>query len=81
MEHDTEYLNQLVDLATTIRTQVTDAVRRGLSPEETRKAVNIDSFVQRMTGDSPDRRREFDYDFIAPGIARAYEEAKLEAEQ
>jgi hypothetical protein len=61
-----------------VTSQVQDAVKRGLSLEETRKAVNLESFRRRLAGDDAVRLETFDDSIIRVGIERAYKEAKGE---
>lgn len=75
---DKEYLDTVIALLESVTSQVQDAVKRGLSLEETRKAVNLESFRRRLAGDDPVRLETFDDSIIRVGIERAYKEAKGE---
>jgi cyclase len=56
--------------------QVHDAVARGMSLEDTRKAVNLDSFRSRFLEGSPDDRLgTWNASIMSSGIEAAYEEA------
>ena len=75
---DKEYLDTVIALLESVVSQVQDAVKRGLSLEETRKAVSLESFRRRLAGDDPVRLETFDDSIIRVGIERAYKEAKGE---
>ncbi|HKG16031.1 MAG TPA: MBL fold metallo-hydrolase [Pyrinomonadaceae bacterium] len=75
---DKEYVDTVIALLESVTSQVRDAVKRGLSLEETRKAVNLESFRRRLAGDDPVRLETFDDSVIRVGIERAYKEAKGE---
>jgi glyoxylase-like metal-dependent hydrolase (beta-lactamase superfamily II) len=75
---DTAYIDTLIELIQSVRTQVQAAVKEGLSLEDTRKKVDLDSFRKRLAGDDMWRRRAFVEFFETPAVARAYKEAKGE---
>lgn len=75
---DKEYVDTVIALLESVTSQVQDAVKRGLTLEETRKAVNLESFRRRLAGDDPVRLETFDDSIIRVGIERAYKEAKGE---
>lgn len=75
---DKEYLDAVIALLESVTSQAQDAVRRGLTLEETRKAVNLESFRKRLAGDDAVRLETFDDSIIRVGIERAYKEAKGE---
>lgn len=75
---DKEYVNTVVALLESVVSQVQDAVKRGLSLEETRKAVNVESFRRRLAGDDPVRLETFDDSIMRVGVERAYREARGE---
>ncbi|HEV7889096.1 MAG TPA: MBL fold metallo-hydrolase [Pyrinomonadaceae bacterium] len=75
---DKEYLDTVIALLESVTSQVQDAVKRGLTLEETRKAVNLESFRRRLAGDDAVRLETFDDSIIRVGIERAYKEAKGE---
>lgn len=81
IQRNADYLDLLADLLASVRTQVAEAVRRGLTLDETRKAVNLDRFESRFAGDNLDRRRAFQIGFVAPAVQRAYEETKFNSER
>jgi glyoxylase-like metal-dependent hydrolase (beta-lactamase superfamily II) len=73
-----EYLNLVIDLLESVINQVQEAVKRGLSLEETRKVVNLETFRRRLAGDDPVRNDTFNDSIIRAAIERAYREAKGE---
>ena len=75
---DKEYLNLVIALLESVVSQVQDAFNRGLSLEETRKAVNLEAFRRRMAGDDPVRNDTFNDSILRVAIERAYREAKGE---
>lgn len=75
---DKEYLDTVIALLESVTSQVQDAVKRGLTLEETRKAVNVESFRKRLAGDDAVRLDTFDDSIMRVGIERAYKEAKGE---
>ncbi|HET7292906.1 MAG TPA: MBL fold metallo-hydrolase [Vicinamibacteria bacterium] len=75
---DTAYVDALIDLLGATRTRVAAAVKEGLSLDQTRKRVDLGDFKTRLAGEDLWRRRAFDDFFVAPGIERAYKEAKGE---
>ena len=74
--HDWEYAKLVASLIEAVRTQVQAAVQQGLSLDDTRKRINLDSFQKRFVGDNPDRALAFKYFFVSTAIERAYQEAK-----
>jgi cyclase len=76
--HDKEYVNTVIELLESVVSQVRDAAGRGLSLEETRKAVKLESFRRRLAGDDPVRLETFDDSIVRVAIQRAYMEAKGE---
>ncbi|HVF44108.1 MAG TPA: MBL fold metallo-hydrolase [Pyrinomonadaceae bacterium] len=75
---DGEYVDTVISLLESVTSQVQDAVKRGLSLEETRKAVNLEGFRKRLAGDDPVRLDTFDDSIMRVGVERAYKEAKGE---
>ena len=78
VQRDKAYIETVEALLESTLAQARDAVKKGLSLEETRKAVNLDAFKQKLAGDDATRRRAFDSFFISPAVERAYREAKGE---
>ncbi|MGH9935686.1 MAG: hypothetical protein ACREAM_05530, partial [Blastocatellia bacterium] len=58
-----------------------ESVKRGLSLEETRKALNPDSFRSRFAGNDPERHHAFEHYFVLPATQRVYQQARGEAEK
>jgi glyoxylase-like metal-dependent hydrolase (beta-lactamase superfamily II) len=75
---DKEYLNLVIDLLESVINQVQGAVKRGLSLEETRKVVNLETFRHRLASDDSARNDTFNDSIIRAAIERAYREAKGE---
>ena len=73
-----EYLDDVIKLLESLVSQVNDAVKRGLSLEDTKKAVNLDSFRARLAGDDPVRKGVFADSILREAIERAYKAAKGE---
>ena len=73
---DDAYVQQLVRLMTSIRDQTQAAVAKGLTLEETRKAVDLQEFVDLFAGDSRMRRFIFQSYVAHPGVAAAYAQSK-----
>jgi len=73
--HDWKYAQLVASLIEAVRTQVQEAVRQGLSLEETKKRVSLESFEKQFVGDHPDRALPFQYFFVSSAIERAYQEA------
>ena len=71
VQRDKAYIETVGSLLESTLAQAREAVRKGLSLEETRKAVNLDAFRQRLAGDDPARRRAFDAFFVTPAVERA----------
>jgi cyclase len=73
-----EYVDVVIDLIESVRSQVRDAVRQGKSLEETRAVVSVESFRKQLAGEDMWRRRAFQNFFVKPAVGRAYKEAKGE---
>jgi cyclase len=73
--HDYAYFEQLKQLFAALTAQVKAAVAKGMSLEDTRKAVTLADFSQRFAGNDRFRKRAFQDFFVYPGVTRAYEEA------
>jgi glyoxylase-like metal-dependent hydrolase (beta-lactamase superfamily II) len=78
IQRDKTYLQLETDLIQSLVDQVRDSVGRGLTLEETRKALDLSRFRTQMAGGDPARGAEFDAYFVTPASARAYKEAKGE---
>lgn len=75
---DREYLDIVISLFASLVAQVRGAAKRGLSYEETRKVVNLESFRERLAGDDPVRKGVFADSILRSAIELAYKEAKGE---
>ena len=72
---DDSYIKLMVRLLTSIKQQVEAAVARGLTLEQTRKAVNLDEFRKAFAGDSKFRKIIFDSYVTEPAVAAAFNQA------
>lgn len=68
------YLGQVIDLVTSVRSQVRKAVDAGRTLEETRTLVDLTSFEKAMAGDDPVTRYYFQKYFVEPAVAEAFKE-------
>lgn len=73
---DMVYFDLVTELLASLSSQVRDAVKRGLTLEDTRKAVNLESFRSRMVQGDKDRNDTFEASIMQQGIRAAYQEAK-----
>ena len=73
---DRVYLNQVVDLLSSIQGQVRQAVDQGLTLKATQQAIQVDGYRKAMCGDDPWRLFGFMGNFLRPAVERAYREAK-----
>lgn len=78
IQKDREYHDLVVSLLESTLRQTQEAVKKGLSLEETRKAVDLESFRAKLAGDDPTRNSAFTNYFVTPAVERAYLEAKGE---
>jgi cyclase len=76
VEHDKEYIKQVRSLLESTTSQVQQAVEAGLSLDDTRKKVDLESFRRQFAGDSPRWNADFQEGFVDPAVKRAYREAK-----
>ncbi|MFQ5778031.1 MAG: MBL fold metallo-hydrolase [Terriglobia bacterium] len=74
-----EHLELVASVFESLVQQVRDAVDKGLSLEDTKKAVALEEFRARVTGGDPQANRSFDQR-IATTIERAYKELTGELE-
>jgi cyclase len=81
IQRDRTYHDLVVSLLDSTLKQAQDAVKKGLSLEDTRKAVDLESFRQKMAGDDPVRSRAFTDYYVTPAVERAYLEAKGELDK
>lgn len=80
IQKDHQYLDQVISLLESVLRQTKEAADKGLSLEEARKAVNLESFRAQFAGDDPVRNKAFTDYFVTPAIERGYKEAKGELE-
>ncbi|HEY6928879.1 MAG TPA: MBL fold metallo-hydrolase [Thermoanaerobaculia bacterium] len=78
IQRDKNYLALETELIESLVRQVRGSVERGLSLEDTRKALDLESFKEKMAGGDKQRASDFDSYFVAPASARAYKEARGE---
>lgn len=81
IQRDRTYHDLVVSLLQSTLQQAQDAVKKGLSLEDTRKAVDLESFRQKMAGGDPVRDRAFTDYYVTPAVERAYLEAKGELDK
>ena len=81
-QHSKEYLNLVIDSLQSVVDQVHEALRKGMTLEDTKKFVNLDPIRLKFTHDDPDLNASFQGNF-APIVRQAYDEATegLEAYQ
>lgn len=78
LQHDRQYIDGVIALLEELRRQTTDAVRRGLTLEQTREEVKLDEFRRRFAGDSHERDVAFRLFFLTPAVERAWLDARGE---
>lgn len=78
---DTTYLNQVRELVGAMRTQIAASVAKGLSLEEARKALDLETYRTMFAGEDPGLRAAFDSLFVTPASERAFLEAKGEMDK
>ena len=76
VQHDAGYAKQMRDLFAWINTQVDAGVARGLSADDTRKAIDFSAWRDRFAGDSKVRRMAFGMYVVGPAIESSWREAK-----
>jgi cyclase len=79
-QHDHRYLTLVLESLRAVRTQVHQALDRGLTLSETQKAVHLESIRSSFTHDDPDLNAQFDGNF-APVVRQLYDEATEGLEQ
>jgi glyoxylase-like metal-dependent hydrolase (beta-lactamase superfamily II) len=72
---DPQYLDTVIKLFESLVSQVAEAVKRGLSLEDTKKAVNLESFRTQLAGDDPVRKGVFADSIMREAIELAYNAA------
>lgn len=76
LEYGQGYIRQLKDLLTDLVTRVDEAVKEGLSLEETQKRITMNEWKKKFAGDDPTKQRAFDDFFLTPAVERAWHQAK-----
>jgi cyclase len=76
VQHDKVYLERVIALLQDTVTQVGEAVKGGATLPETRKALNLEKHRVALCGEAAVCNQFFRDSYLAPGIARAYREAK-----
>ncbi len=79
-QHDNTYLHLVLDALRSVRQQVEEALHRGLSFEETRKAVKLDAIRSGFTHGDPELVASFEGNFT-PIVRQMYDEATEGLEQ
>src|SRR5579863_4597112 len=79
VQHDMAYLNLVIDSLQSVVDQVHEALRRGMTLEETKKFVNLDPIRLKFTHDDPEQNANFLGNF-SPIVRDAYDEATEELE-
>jgi glyoxylase-like metal-dependent hydrolase (beta-lactamase superfamily II) len=75
LQHDKAYLRQVLRLLEYVVSEVHAAGQKGLSFEETKKAVNLDRLRAEFTHDDPELNADFDGNFGEPILKQAWREA------
>jgi cyclase len=78
-QHDMNYMNLVIESLKFVVDQVHEALRRGMTLEETKKFVNLDSIRLKFTHDDPDLNASFEGNF-APIVRQVYDEATEQLE-
>jgi cyclase len=79
-QHDKSYLQLVTESLQSVTDQVHEALRRGMTLEETRKFVKFDAIRSKFTHNDPDLNAEFDGNFATPIVRQVYDEATEELE-
>jgi cyclase len=77
-QRNKDYPDFATSLLESVVNQTKDAVKRGLSLEEARKTVDLESFRRRIAGDDLIQNLAFTSFFVTPAVERAYKEARGE---
>lgn len=81
VQKDHKYMDLVQSLLESVLRQTREAVKKGLSLDDTRKAMDLESFRVQLAGDDPFRNHAWTDDFLAPAVERAYLEAKGELDK
>ncbi len=74
--HDFGYVDQVSGLLQSMASQVKDAVGKGLSLEDTRKAVDLTRYHDLLVQGDSSREGTYDASILQSGLESAYKEAK-----
>lgn len=77
---DKKYLQLVRESLESVTDQVHEALRRGMTLEETRKFVKFDTIQPKFTHDDANLNAEFDGNFATPIVRQVYDEATEELE-
>ena len=75
---DWSYARRIQELLTSIRSQVSEAVKAGATPEEAFAKTDVERFEKEFAGGDPMKLRAFRDFFVRDAINRSYQEAKGE---
>ena len=75
---DKNHVILVTELLESLYKQVQDSIAKGMSLEETRKAINLDSFRDKMAGNDADRLATWNESIITSAINQVYKEIKGE---
>jgi glyoxylase-like metal-dependent hydrolase (beta-lactamase superfamily II) len=73
---DWDYAKKVIGVLETVRAQVGEAVRQGLTAEQTLQRVDLTTWRKTFAGDDPNRGFAFDDFFARSAVDRAWQEAK-----
>jgi cyclase len=79
-QRDKKYLQLVRESLESVTDQVHEALRRGMTLEETRKFVKFDTIRPKFTHDDANLNAEFDGNFATPIVRQVYDEATEELE-
>jgi len=79
-QRDKKYLQLVRESLESVTEQVHEALRRGMTLEETRKFVKFDIIRPKFTHDDANLNAEFDGNFATPIVRQVYDEATEELE-
>ncbi|HXZ44928.1 MAG TPA: MBL fold metallo-hydrolase [archaeon] len=80
IQRDESYVLTLRDMLKDMVARVGEAVAQGKTVEECQQVVTMDDWKQKLAGDDKLKQGAFDAFFVQPGVARAYHQAKGEAD-
>jgi cyclase len=79
IERDNSYVRHLVQLLESLQAEVADAIKAGLSLEDTLRRVTLANAMQESCGAQEFRelcRNSFQHNFVEPAVTRTYKEQK-----